>query len=68
MKEKISKAIFIIIFWVILFGLLGGISLIKDVFSVGVLWVYVVIKQGIILLLIVIPFYLIFKYFYERKN
>lgn len=66
MKEKIGNATFIMIFWIILFGLFGGLNLIKDVFSVGILWVYVIIRQGVILVLIVIPFYLIFKYFNKK--
>ncbi|MDP3093605.1 MAG: hypothetical protein Q8N16_02465 [bacterium] len=74
MKEKVGKVIFIIIFWTILFGLLGGLDLIKDMFSIGFLWVFIIVRQGLILLLIVVPLYLIFNILkskneaHERKN
>jgi len=68
MKEKVGKAIFIMVFWTILFGLLGGLGLIKDMFSIGFLWVFIIIRQGLILLLIVVPLYLIFNILKSRNK
>ncbi len=68
MKEKIGEVTFIIIFWIILLGFLGGLSLIKDIFSAGSVWIYVIIKQGIILTLVATPFYLIYKYSHKKKK
>jgi len=72
--NKIDKVIakninvgLIVLFWIIVLGFLGGLELIKDVFSVGVVWIYVIIRQGIILLLIATPIYLIYKLFNHKK-
>ncbi len=51
----------IVLFWIIVLGFLGGLELIKDVFFAGAVWIYVIIQQGIILLLIATPIYLIYK-------
>jgi type IV secretory pathway VirB3-like protein len=67
MQEKITKIIIVVMFWIIFFGLLGGLDLIKNVFSVGIVWLYIITRQSIILLLIVIPLYLIYKYFINKK-
>jgi hypothetical protein len=68
MKNKIDKAItkssniiLIILFWVILFGFLGGLDLIKGAFAGAIVWLYIILRQGIILLLIVTPFYVVYR-------
>ena len=72
--NRIDKAIakninvgLVALFWIIVLGLLGGLELIKNVFSAGVAWIYVIIQQEIILLLIATPIYLIYKLFNRRK-
>ena len=72
--NKIDKAIakninvgLIVLFWIIVLGFLGGLELIKDIFSAGIVWIYVIIRQGIILLLIATPIYLIYKIFNRKK-
>jgi len=73
-ENKIDKTIaknlnvgLVILFWIIILGLLGGLNLIKDVFSAGIIWIYVIVRQGIILLLVAIPFYLMYKFFNGKK-
>ena len=63
MKEEFGKYLGIVIFWIIVFGFLGGLNLIKDVFSVSLVWLYVVIRQTAIFMLITIPIYFIYKVF-----
>lgn len=61
MGEKIGTTIVIILFWVILFGFLVGLDLIRGVFFVMIFWIYIIIKKGLGLIIASALFYLIYK-------
>lgn len=68
MGEKIGKVIAITIFWIIVLAFLGGFGLIKNVFFGGAAWIYVIIRQGIIITLIVGTFYLLYDFLSKNKT
>jgi len=68
MHRKIGQIIIAITFWILLFGLLGGLELIKSLCAGIAVWFFVIIRQGIILMLIAIPIYLVFLIYKHLKS
>lgn len=68
MQKKIGQIIVAITFWILLFGILGGLELINSVCAGIAVWLFVIIRQGIIIMLIAIPVYLVFSIYKHSKS